>query len=253
MNEFQWQVLVLSYYGLIYDQQNVITIRNGKITQLPPPWPFLTGAYPGCRWEYCYTLRLGVEPLTLGSKPKTHFQSLHHQLKRVSNQLYLQYFSDYVRTANGVVQHGFVLGIPEINIGSVFQQNFHSIVAIELSCQHDGRATLIVGGVYLVNVLSGEKTSYKNGKSELRTGQIVRKNDLHAVRCQQELIRWNLHLHQFLESTVSRVDFFESYECACCLLSFLHFHWLFSLSARETSPGNRSIYKSTWKEVDSKG
>ena len=37
------------------------------------------------------------------------------------------------------------------------------------------------------------------------------------------------------------------------LLSFLHFHWLFPLSARETSPGNRSICKSTRERVDSNG
>ena len=36
-------------------------------------------------------------------------------------------------------------------------------------------------------------------------------------------------------------------------MSFLYFHWLFPLSARETSSGNRSIYKSTRKRVDSKG
>ena len=121
------------------------------------------------RWEYCHTLRPGVDPLTLGSKSKIHLphlvnpQTLHHLLKCLPNQLYLQYFSDYVRTANGIVQHCFVLGIPEINIGSVFQQNFYSVVAIELSCQHDGRATLIVGGVNLVNVLSGEKNRTSTG------------------------------------------------------------------------------------------
>ena len=36
-------------------------------------------------------------------------------------------------------------------------------------------------------------------------------------------------------------------------LSFLYFHWLFPLSSRETSSGNRSIYKSTRERVDSKG
>ena len=30
------------------------------------------------------------------------------------------------------------------------------------------------------------------------------------------------------------------------LLSFPYFYWLFRLSARETSSGNRSFYKSTW-------
>ena len=34
-------------------------------------------------------------------------------------------------------------------------------------------------------------------------------------------------------------------------MSFLYFHWLFPLSARETSPGNRSIYKSTRERGDS--
>ena len=37
------------------------------------------------------------------------------------------------------------------------------------------------------------------------------------------------------------------------LLSFFYFHWLFSQSARETSPGNPSIYKSTRERVDFKG
>ena len=44
----------------------------------------------------------------------------------------------------------------------------------------------------------------------------------------------------------------ESHECACCLLSLLYFHWLFPLSAREISPMNLSIYKSTRERVDSK-
>ena len=56
---------------------------------------------------------------------------------------------------------------------------------------------------------------------------------------------------------INRTIFFcnalELPERACCLLSFLYFHWLFPLSARETSPGNRSIYKSTRNRVDSKG
>ena len=37
------------------------------------------------------------------------------------------------------------------------------------------------------------------------------------------------------------------------LLSFLYFHWLFPLLAREISSGNCSIYKSTRKRVDSNG
>ena len=56
---------------------------------------------------------------------------------------------------------------------------------------------------------------------------------------------------------INRTFFFhkslESHECACCLLSFLYIHWLFPLSACETSPGNLSIYKSTRERVDSKG
>ena len=36
----------------------------------------------------------------------------------------------------------------------------------------------------------------------------------------------------------------ESHKCACLLLTF-YFHWLFPLSSRESSPGNRSIYKPT--------
>ena len=37
------------------------------------------------------------------------------------------------------------------------------------------------------------------------------------------------------------------------LLSFLYFHWLFLLLARETSSGNYSIYKSTRERVHSNG
>ena len=37
------------------------------------------------------------------------------------------------------------------------------------------------------------------------------------------------------------------------MLSFLYFHWLFPLSARETSPVNPSIYKSTRERIDCKG
>ena len=36
-------------------------------------------------------------------------------------------------------------------------------------------------------------------------------------------------------------------------LSFRRYDWLFSLSEREVSPGNRSNYKSTRERVDSKG
>ena len=54
---------------------------------------------------------------------------------------------------------------------------------------------------------------------------------------------------------INRTIFFcnalESHECACCMLAFLYFDWLFPLLARETSSGNRSTYTST--QVDSKG
>ena len=53
--------------------------------------------------------------------------------------------------------------------------------------------------------------------------------------------------------TIFFCNVIESHECACCLLSFLYFHWLFPLLVRETSSGSRSIYKSTWERVDSKG
>ena len=58
---------------------------------------------------------------------------------------------------------------------------------------------------------------------------------------------------RFINRTISFCNALESHKCACCLLSFLYFHWLFPLSARETSPGNRSIYKSTRERVNSKG
>ena len=85
---------------------------------------------------------------------------------------------------------------------------------------------------------------------------------------------WSLHLHSFLAGVnpfpsrfIHRTIFFcnalESHEWAFCLLfgkkcrqchcAFLYFYRLFPLSARETSSGNRSIYKSTRKTVDSKG
>ena len=68
------------------------------------------------------------------------------------------------------------------------------------------------------------------------------------------LIYW---VNPFRSRVINRTIFFcnvlESHECACCLLSFLYFHWLFPLLARETSLGNRSIYKSTRERVDSKG
>ena len=68
------------------------------------------------------------------------------------------------------------------------------------------------------------------------------------------LISW---VNPFPSRVINKTIFFcnalESHECACCLLSFLYFHWLFPLLARETSSGNRSIYKSTREMVDSKG
>ena len=58
---------------------------------------------------------------------------------------------------------------------------------------------------------------------------------------------------RFINRTIFFCNALESHECACCLLSFFYFHWLFALSACKTSPGNRSIYKSTRERVDSKG
>ena len=56
-----------------------------------------------------------------------------------------------------------------------------------------------------------------------------------------------------INRTIFFCNAFESHECACYLLSFFYFHWLFPLLARETSSGNRSNYKSTRERVDSKG
>ena len=68
------------------------------------------------------------------------------------------------------------------------------------------------------------------------------------------LISWvNPFPRRFINRTIFFCNALESHECACCLLSFLYVHRLFPLSARETSPGNRSIYKSTRERVDSKG
>ena len=52
------------------------------------------------------------------------------------------------------------------------------------------------------------------------------------------LIPW---VNPFPSRVINRTIFFcyalESHECACCLLSFLYFHWLFHLSPRKTSLG----------------
>ena len=58
---------------------------------------------------------------------------------------------------------------------------------------------------------------------------------------------------RFITRTIFFCNAPESHECACCLLSFLYFHWFFPLSARETFSGNRFIYKSTRERVESKG
>ena len=72
----------------------------------------------------------------------------------------------------------------------------------------------------------------------------------HQMELPSPLISW---VNPFPSRVINRTIFFcnalESHECACCLLSFLYFHWLFSLLARETSSGNHSIYKSTRERV----
>ena len=76
----------------------------------------------------------------------------------------------------------------------------------------------------------------------------------HQMEPPSLLISWvNPYPSRFINRTIFFCNALESHECTCCLLSFLYFHWLFPLSARETSPGNRSIYKSTRERVDSKG
>ena len=76
----------------------------------------------------------------------------------------------------------------------------------------------------------------------------------HQMEPSYLLISWvNPFPRRFINRTIFFCNALESHECACCLLSFLYVHWLFPLSARETSPGNRSIYKSTRERVDSKG
>ena len=79
-------------------------------------------------------------------------------------------------------------------------------------------------------------------------------SEAHQMEPPPLLISWvNPFPSRFINRTVFFCNALESHECACCLLSFLYIHWLFPLSARETSPGNRSIYKSTREGVDSKG
>ena len=76
----------------------------------------------------------------------------------------------------------------------------------------------------------------------------------HQMEPPSLLISWvNPFPSRFINRTIFFCNALESHECACCLLSFLYFHWLFPLSARETFPVNRSIYKSTRERVDSKG
>ena len=68
------------------------------------------------------------------------------------------------------------------------------------------------------------------------------------------LISWvNLFPSRFINRAIFFCKALESHVCACCLLSFLYFHWLFPLSARETPIGNLSIYKSTRERIDCKG
>ena len=78
----------------------------------------------------------------------------------------------------------------------------------------------------------------------------VRKSGAHQMEPLSPLISW---VNPFPSGFINRTIFFcfalESHECACCLLSFLYFHWLFPLSACETSSGNSSIYKSIRERV----
>ena len=93
----------------------------------------------------------------------------------------------------------------------------------------------------------------KHNQKEYQTWRL-RKPGAHQMELLSLLISW---VNPFPSRIINRTIFFcnalESHECACCLLSFLYFHWLFPLLARETSSGNRSIYKSTRERVDSKG
>ena len=76
----------------------------------------------------------------------------------------------------------------------------------------------------------------------------------HQMELPTPLISWvNPFPGRVINRTIFFCDALESHECACCLLSFLYFHWLFPLSACETFPGNRSIYKSTRERVDPNG
>ena len=104
-----------------------------------------------------------------------------------------------------------------------------------------------------------DKIYYKNLRTLLRQLLSCKISNKRQLK-KQEPIRWSFYLswvNPFPKRVINRAIFFynalDSHECACCLLSFLYFHWLFPLLARETSPGNRSIYKSTRERVDSKG
>ena len=76
----------------------------------------------------------------------------------------------------------------------------------------------------------------------------------YQVEPSSPLISWvNPFPSRFINRTIFFCYALELHEYACCLLSFLYFHWLFPPSARESSSGNSSIYKSTRERVDSKG
>ena len=110
-----------------------------------------------------------------------------------------------------------------------------------------------------------KKGSYRDknfGKKDINVirikenlGALVQANsEAHQMEPPSLLISWvNTFPCRLINRTIFFCNALESHECACCLLSFLYFHWLFPLSARETSPRNRSIYKSTRERVDSKG
>ena len=81
----------------------------------------------------------------------------------------------------------------------------------------------------------------------------VRKSGAHQMEPLSPLISW---VNPFPSGFINRTIFFcyalVWNERACSLLSFLYFHWLVPLLARETSSGNSSIYKSTRERVDSR-
>ena len=92
--------------------------------------------------------------------------------------------------------------------------------------------------------------------SNLLTLSQSTKPGAHQMELPSPLISWVNPFPSIVINTGRTIFFWNAlqlHECACCLLSFLYFHWLFPLLASKISSGSRSIYKSNRERIDSKG